>query len=56
MTQETPKGPQVIRHVLLRGGGDVWVNDSRAWELDDPSGGTSAGGVECLVPIADAGR
>jgi hypothetical protein len=56
VTQETPKGPQVIRHVRLRGGGDVWVNDHRSWMVQNPAGGTSAAMADCLVPVGDGGK
>jgi hypothetical protein len=56
ITQQSPKGPQVIRHVLLRGGGDVWVNDSRAFAVENRFGGTSAGLADCLTLVADGGR
>jgi hypothetical protein len=43
------KGPEIVRLVRLRGK-DVWVNDARSYAVENPNGGTSAGGGPCLEP------
>jgi len=48
MTNLSIKGPDIIRRVRLPGGGNAWVNDRLSWEVPNPSGGTSAGGAQCL--------
>jgi hypothetical protein len=51
------KGPQIIRHVELRGGGDVWTYDTRSYSVPvDPSqgGGTAAGRSDCLETLPTA--
>jgi len=43
------KGPEIVRLVRM-GGKDVWVNDRRSFAVENPNGGTSAGGGACLEP------
>jgi hypothetical protein len=45
------KGPQIVRHVQ-RDGSELWVNDTRAFAVPNPNGGTSAGTASCLEPVA----
>jgi hypothetical protein len=44
------KGPEIVRLVRLRGK-DIWVNDDRFYSVENPNGGTSAGGGACLEPV-----
>jgi hypothetical protein len=44
------KGPEVIRLVRFRGK-DVWVNDARSYSVENPNGGSSAGGGPCLESV-----
>jgi hypothetical protein len=44
------KGSQIVRRVQ-RDGSEIWVNDTRAFAVPSPSGGTSAGMATCLEVV-----
>jgi hypothetical protein len=50
VTSWSIKGPQQVRRVRAKG--EVsWYPDQFSWEVDNPNGGTSAGGATCLEPV-----
>jgi len=50
VTFMTPKGPQRVHRVQIAGQ-PAWIDEIRSWEVDNPAGGTSAGGSSCLEPV-----
>ena len=50
VTSWSAKGPQQVRRVRAKGE-VAWYPDILSWAVDNPAGGTSAGGAQCLEAV-----